>query len=105
MRSLAFVLLAVLNLMLLLSGVTFFLDRFRIPLTLTALLYAADRTVDREERKRLLHRAQAIVSEAAPEIPLYSVTRLDAVPASLQHFKGNPTNTGIFWNVHEWEIK
>ncbi len=72
---------------------------------LTALLYAADRTVDREERKRLLHRAQAIVSEAAPEIPLYSVTRLDAVPASLQHFKGNPTNTGIFWNVHEWEIK
>jgi len=27
------------------------------------------------------------------------------VPAALQHFKGNPTNTGIFWNVHEWEIK
>jgi hypothetical protein len=46
-----------------------------------------------------------MVSEAVPEIPLYSVTRLDAVPASLQHFKGNPTNTGIFWNVHEWEIK
>ena len=72
---------------------------------LTALLYSADRTVDREERTRLLHRAQAMVSEAVPEIPLYSVTRLDAVPASLQHFKGNPTNTGIFWNVHEWAIK
>jgi peptide/nickel transport system substrate-binding protein len=72
---------------------------------LTALLYAADRTVDREERTRLLQRAQAILSDAVPEIPLYSVTRLDAVPASLQHFKGNPTNTGIFWNVHEWEIK
>jgi len=72
---------------------------------LTALLYASDRSVDRAERTQLLHRAQAMVSEAAPEIPLYSVTRLDAVPASLQHFKGNPTNTGIFWNVHEWEIK
>ena len=39
-----------------------------------------------------------------PEIPLYSVTRLDAVPATLQNFKGNPTNTGIFWNVHEWVV-
>src|SRR6266851_1587389 len=49
---------------------------------LTGILYASDRTVDREER-----------------------TRLDAVPATLQHFKGNPTNTGIFWNVDEWEIR
>jgi peptide/nickel transport system substrate-binding protein len=72
---------------------------------LTRLLYASDRTVDREERKRLLQRAQVIVADAVPELPLYSVTRLDAVPARLKHFKGNPTNTGIFWNVHEWEIK
>jgi peptide/nickel transport system substrate-binding protein len=72
---------------------------------LTRLLYASDRTVDRDERKRLLHRAQAILADAVPEIPLYSITRLDAVPAALQHFKGNPTNTGIFWNVHEWQMK
>jgi peptide/nickel transport system substrate-binding protein len=72
---------------------------------LTRLLYASDRTVDREERKRLLHRIQAIVADAVPELPLYSVTKLDAVPVRLQHFKGNPTNTGAFWNVHEWEIK
>jgi len=72
---------------------------------LTRLLYASDRTVDREERKRLLHRAQAIVAEEVPELPLYSITRLDAIPSTLQHFKGNPTNTGIFWNVHEWELR
>jgi peptide/nickel transport system substrate-binding protein len=72
---------------------------------LTRVLYASDRTVDRAERTRLLHRAQAIVADAAPEIPLYTVTRLDAVPARLEHFKGNPTNTGIFWNVHEWQIR
>jgi peptide/nickel transport system substrate-binding protein len=71
---------------------------------LTQLLYASDRTVDRTERKQLLERAQAIIADAVPEIPLYTVTRLDAVPATLAHFKGNPTNTGIFWNVHEWEI-
>ena len=72
---------------------------------LTRLLYASDRTVDRAERKALLERAQAIIADAVPEIPLYSVTRLDAVPATLEHFKGNPTNTGIFWNVHEWAIR
>jgi len=72
---------------------------------LTRILYASDRTVDRATRKALLGRAQAIIADAVPEIPLYSVTRLDAVPAALAHFRGNPTNTGIFWNVHEWEIK
>jgi len=71
---------------------------------LTRLLYASDRTVDRTERKRLLQDAQRLIADAVPEIPLYNVTRLDAVPASLRGFKGNPTNTGIFWNVHEWEI-
>jgi peptide/nickel transport system substrate-binding protein len=72
---------------------------------LTRLLYASDRTVDQAERKALLERAQIVIADAVPEIPLYSVTRLDAVPAALANFKGNPTNTGIFWNVHEWEIK
>jgi len=72
---------------------------------LTRLLYESDRTVDRERRKALLVRAQAIVADQVPEIPLYNVSKLDAVPASLQHFTGNPTNTGIFWNVHEWDIR
>jgi peptide/nickel transport system substrate-binding protein len=72
---------------------------------LTELVYAADRAVDRDRRRTLLQRAQAIITDDVPEIPLYNVTRLDAVPASLRNFKGNPTNTGIFWNVYEWEIK
>jgi peptide/nickel transport system substrate-binding protein len=72
---------------------------------LTALVYAADRTVDQNERRQLLQRAQILIADAIPEIPLYSVTRLDAVPATLRQFKGNPTNTGIFWNVHEWRIE
>ncbi len=72
---------------------------------LTEVLYASDRTVNRDERTRLLQRAQLMVSDAVPEIPLYSITRLDAVPAALRNFKGNPTNTGVFWNVHEWEIQ
>jgi hypothetical protein len=44
------------------------------------------------------------VAELAPVIPLYSTTRIDAGPAALRNFKGNPTNAGPFWNVHEWQI-
>lgn len=71
---------------------------------LTRLVYASDRTVNIEERKRLLREAQMRIAELAVEIPLYNVTKLDAVPATLRAFKGNPTNAGAFWNVHEWEI-
>lgn len=72
---------------------------------LTTLVYAADRTVDQAERTRLLHDAQTRIADLAIEIPLYSVTKLDAVPTRLVNFKGNPTNTGPFWNVHEWELR
>ena len=72
---------------------------------LTKLVYAADRTVDLAERKRFLRDAQLRIAELAIEIPLYNVTKLDAVPATLQGFKGNPTNAGAFWNVHEWVVR
>ena len=45
------------------------------------------------------------IYDPAAKIPLYNVTKLDAVPATLRGFKGNPTNAGAFWNVHEWEIQ
>ncbi len=73
--------------------------------SLTRLLYASDRTVDQARRRALLVAAQQRIAELAVEIPLYNVTRLDAVPEALEGFTGNPTNAGIFWNVHRWRIR
>jgi peptide/nickel transport system substrate-binding protein len=73
--------------------------------SLTRLLYASDRTVDQGKRRALLVAAQQRIAELAVEIPLYNVTRLDAVPATLEGFTGNPTNAGIFWNVHAWRVR
>ena len=73
--------------------------------SLTRLLYASDRTVDQARRRTLLVAAQQRIADLAVEIPLYNVTRLDAVPANLEGFTGNPTNAGIFWNVHQWKIR
>lgn len=72
--------------------------------SLDSLLYASDREVEQGRRRALLVRVQQRIAELAPEIPLYNVTRLDGVPATLRGFKGNPTNTGVFWNVHEWNV-
>ena len=71
---------------------------------LTALVYAADRTVHQAERRRILGEAQMRIADLAIEIPLYGVTKLDAVPTRLRGFTGNPTNTGPFWNVHAWTL-
>jgi peptide/nickel transport system substrate-binding protein len=72
--------------------------------SLTKLLYASDRTVDQARRRALLVEAQRRIADLAVEIPLYNVTRLDAVPSNLEGFTGNPTNAGIFWNVHAWRL-
>ena len=70
--------------------------------TLTKMLYASDRTADQAKRKVLLQEAQRRVAEFVPELILYNTSKIDAVPATLRNFKGNPTNAGPFWNVHEW---
>ena len=72
---------------------------------LTDLVYAADRTVDQAARARILREAQARIADLAIEIPLYGVSKLDAVPTRLRGFTGNPTNTGPFWNVHQWTLE
>ncbi len=72
--------------------------------SLTRVLYASDRTVDQTKRAELLRAAQRRVAELVPELVLYNTAKIDAVPASLRNFKGNPTNAGPFWNVHEWEF-
>ena len=71
---------------------------------LTALLYESDRTADEGARSALLRTAQRRIAELAPEIPLYNTAKVDAIPATLKGFTGNPTNAGPFWNVHAWEI-
>jgi peptide/nickel transport system substrate-binding protein len=73
--------------------------------SLTKMLYASDRTVERAKRARLLAASQRRIAEMAVEIPLYNTSKVDAVPGTLTGFKGNPTNAGPFWNVYEWQIR
>ncbi len=79
------------------------INYYRDP-ALTKILYESDRTVDQKKRGELLREAQRRITDQAVELTLYNTSKIDAVPATLANFKGNPTNAGPFWNVHEWEI-
>ncbi len=72
--------------------------------SLTAMLYASDRTADEEKRIALLKAAQRRLAVLIPELPLYNTAKVDAVPARLTGFTGNPTNAGPFWNVYQWQL-
>ncbi|MCC7052010.1 MAG: peptide ABC transporter substrate-binding protein [Gemmatimonadaceae bacterium] len=72
--------------------------------TLTRMLYESDRTVDEGARIALLKAAQRRLATLVPELPLYNTSKVDAVPATLTGFTGNPTNAGPFWNVHQWQL-
>jgi peptide/nickel transport system substrate-binding protein len=73
--------------------------------SLTAILYASDRTADDAKRIALLKTAQRRLATLVPELTLYNTSKVDAVPVQLQGFKGNPTNAGPFWNVYEWQMR
>ena len=72
--------------------------------SITAMLYASDRTADEAKRIELLKAAQRRLSTLVPELPLYNTSKVDAVPANLTGFTGNPTNAGPFWNVWQWQL-
>jgi len=72
---------------------------------LDPLLYESDKTIERERRRLLLMKAQEIIAEDVPSLFLYNRVFINAIPDSLENFRGNPTNTGIFWNVHEWRFR
>ena len=72
--------------------------------SLDTMLYGSDREADETARTELLKKAQRRVALLVPELPLYNTSKVDAVPARLTGFTGNPTNAGPFWNVWQWQL-
>ncbi len=77
--------------------------RWRNP-EMDAMLEAGLVTLDREERRRIYQRAQAILAEDVPMIPLLWWTNLDVASSKLLNFKPSGSANGNFWNAHEWQL-
>ncbi|MCA3747891.1 MAG: peptide ABC transporter substrate-binding protein [Rubrobacter sp.] len=70
----------------------------------TRLLEQADVTVDQQERARLTRRAQELMAEDVPLIPLYQRPEIYAYADNLEGPEVNPTLATAFWNVGEWRF-
>jgi peptide/nickel transport system substrate-binding protein len=72
---------------------------------LTRLLAEGSRTVDEAARKKIYDEVAVVLAEEAPAIPLLWVTQLDCMPASLENYRPNPTQSGDTWNANEWRFR
>jgi len=70
----------------------------------TRLLEQADVTVDQQERARLTRRAQELMAEDVPLVPLYQRPEIYAYADNLEGPRVNPTLATAFWNVGEWRF-
>jgi peptide/nickel transport system substrate-binding protein len=77
--------------------------RWRNP-EMDEMLEAGLVALDREERRRIYQRAQAILAEDVPMIPLLWWTNLDVASSKLLNFKPSGSANGNFWNAHEWQL-
>lgn len=69
------------------------------------LVSQAGRTVEVEERARLLKQAQEVIADDLPVIPLYQRPIYYAYDENLQGPEVNPTLAGPFWNIGEWSLR
>ena len=71
---------------------------------LTRLLSEGSSTIGFEERKKIYDEVARILAEELPVIPLLWVTQLDAMPAALENYRPNPTQSGDTWNAAQWKL-
>ena len=68
-------------------------------------LKIAVNSLDVNIRKQALFRAQEILVEDLPVLPLYLRPRLNAAKQEIKGFQPNPNSGGLFWNIGEWWIE
>jgi peptide/nickel transport system substrate-binding protein len=71
---------------------------------LTRLLSEGSSTVGFQERRKIYDRVETILASELPVIPLLWVTQLDAMPAALENYRPNPTQSGDTWNAAQWRF-
>jgi peptide/nickel transport system substrate-binding protein len=71
---------------------------------LTRLLAEGSGEIDETRRAGLYRRAQEILVNEVPVIPLFWYTAIDPVTDRLQNFRPNATQSADTWNAAEWDL-
>lgn len=71
---------------------------------LDELLETGRTTVDPARRLEIYREVQRIIATQVPMTPLVWRADLDPMTERLQNYRGNPTQSGDTWNIHEWRL-
>ena len=71
----------------------------------TKLLDESSSQLDPSKRARLFQRADALMANDVPSIPLYARPNPLVWRSAVTGMKNNPSNVGFTWNMEEWGWK
>jgi peptide/nickel transport system substrate-binding protein len=71
----------------------------------TQVLGESDSEIDQSKRKGQLFRAQEIIAQELPIIPLFYRPNVIATTTRLKNVRMNPTNDGDMWAIRDWYLE
>jgi peptide/nickel transport system substrate-binding protein len=72
---------------------------------LDEVMKESDKSLEFDQRKPLIDKAQAMLADDAFTLPIYASVLPTYVANNLENFKGSGTNLGNYWNTYEWDLK
>ena len=79
-------------------------EDFYINKEATDVINAAEQEIDPAKAKPLFWKAQEILAQDVPTIPIYYMVSATATSSTLAGLTGNPSNAGDGWNIDQWRF-
>jgi peptide/nickel transport system substrate-binding protein len=71
----------------------------------TDVINQAEQQIDPAKAKPLFWKAQQILAQDVPTIPIYYMVSATATSGNLAGLTGNPSNAGDGWNIEQWRFE
>ena len=79
-------------------------EDFYINKEATDVIHQAEQEIDPAKAKPLFWKAQEILAQDVPTIPIYYMVSATATSGNLAGLTGNPSNAGDGWNIDQWRF-
>jgi len=77
-------------------------EDFYINKEVTDVINQAEQEIDTQKAKALFWKAQEMLGQDVPSIPIYYMVSATATSSQLVGLTGNPSNAGDGWNIGQW---
>jgi peptide/nickel transport system substrate-binding protein len=77
-------------------------EDFYVNKEVTDVINQAEQEIDTQKAKALFWKAQEMLGQDVPSIPIYYMVSATATSSRLVGLTGNPSNAGDGWNIDQW---